>query len=169
MTWRGTSLSAVSQGAEISVSRVFDAPRELVYQAFVDPDQFGQWFGPAGFSVPYETVQSDIRPGGFQRFVLASDADPSHRTAVEVALSEVVEDQLLVAHADVGAVASGDIGAGAGRTAGIRLRVEFADQSGGGTRLELRQDSSRHELCGDPEAVWEDSFTRLDSLLRRSL
>jgi uncharacterized protein YndB with AHSA1/START domain len=163
MTWRGTSLSAVTQGAEISVSRVFDAPRELVYQAFVDPDQFGQWFGPAGFSVPYETVQSDVRTGGFQRFVLASDTDPSHRTPVEVALTEVVEDELLVAHAEIGAAAGG------GRPAGIRLRVEFADQSSGRTRLELRQDSSRHELCDDPEAVWETSFTRLDSLLRRSL
>jgi uncharacterized protein YndB with AHSA1/START domain len=153
----------VTQGGEISVSRVFDAPRELVYQAFVDPDQFGQWFGPAGFLVPYETVQSDVRTGGFQRFVLASDADPGHRIPVEVALREVVEDELLVAHADIGAVASG------GRSAGVRLRVEFLDQSNGRTRLELRQDSSRHELCADPEEVWESSFTRLDSLLRRSL
>jgi uncharacterized protein YndB with AHSA1/START domain len=152
----------VSQGEEISVSRVFGAPRELVYQAFVDPDQFGQWFGPAGYSVPFETVQSDARPGGFQRFVLVSDADPSHRAPVDVALSEVVEDELLVAHADIGAIAD------AGRTVRIRLRLEFIDQSGR-TRLELRQDWSGHELCGDPEAVWEDSFTRLDSLLRRSL
>jgi uncharacterized protein YndB with AHSA1/START domain len=153
----------VSKGAEISVSRVFDAPRELVYQTFVDPDQFGQWFGPAGFSVPYETVQSDVRPGGFQRFVLVSDVDPSHRTPVDVALNEVVEDELLVAHADIGAIAD------AGRTARIRLRLEFHDQSSGRTRLELRQDPSRHEVCGDPEAAWENSFTRLDSLLRRSL
>jgi uncharacterized protein YndB with AHSA1/START domain len=158
----GTSLSAVSQGEEISVSRVFDAPRELVYQAFVDPDQFGQWFGPAGFSVPYETVQSDARPGGFQRFVLVSDADPSHRVPVDAALSKVVEDELLVAHADIGAVAGG-------RTAGVRLRLEFLDQASGKTRLELRQDGSRHEICGDPEAAWESSFARLDSLLRRSL
>ena len=163
MTWRGTSLSPVSQGEEISVSRVFDAPRELVYRAFVDPDQLCLWFGPAGFSVPCETVQSDARTGGFQRFVLVSDADPSHRTPVDVALSEVVEDELLVAHADVGGIA------GAGRTARIRLRLEFLDQSSGRTRLELRQDPSRHEICVDPEAAWESSFTRLDSLLRRSL
>src|SRR5690348_3620529 len=44
-TWRGASLSAVSQGGELSVSRVFDAPRELVYRAFVDPDQLCLWFG----------------------------------------------------------------------------------------------------------------------------
>ena len=60
--WGGTSLPAVSHDGEISFSRVFGAPRELVYRAFVDPDQFCQWFGPAGFSVPCETVQSDIGP-----------------------------------------------------------------------------------------------------------
>jgi uncharacterized protein YndB with AHSA1/START domain len=163
VTWRGANLSAVSQGGEISVSRVFDAPRELVYRAFVDPDQLCQWFGPTGFSVPCETVQSDVRTGGFQRFMLVSDADPTRRTPVDVALNEVVEDELLVAHADIGAVA------GAGRTARIRLRLEFLDQSSGSTRLELRQDPSRHEICEDPEAAWESSFTRLDSLLRRSL
>ena len=163
MTWHGASLSPVSQGGEVSVSRVFDAPRELVYRAFVDPDQLCQWFGPAGFSVPCETVQSDARTGGFQRFVLVSDADPSHRTPVDVALNEVVEDELLVAHADIGEIA------GAGKTARIRLRLEFLDQSSGRTRLELRQNPSRDEICGDPEAAWESSFTRLDSLLRRSL
>jgi hypothetical protein len=113
--------------------------------------------------VPYETVQSDARTGGFQRFVLVGDTDPTHRTAVDVSLSEVVEDELLVAHADIGGIA------GAGRAARIRLRLEFLGQPGGGTRLELRQDPFRDEICGDPEAAWETSFTRLDSLLRRSL
>lgn len=162
MTGCGTSLSAVSQGAEISISRVFDAPRELVYRAFADPDQFCQWFEPAGFSVPCETVQSDVRPGGFQRFVLVNDADPSQRTPVEVALSEVVEDELLVAHADIGGIAGG-------RTAKIRVQMEFFDQASGTTRLELRQGPSHGQMCRTPETAWESSFTRLDSLLRRSL
>ena len=159
----GASLSPVSHGEEISVSRVFDAPRELVYRTFVDPDQLCQWFGPTGFSVPCETAESDARTGGFLRFMLVSDADPTRRTPVDVALNEVVEDELLVAHADIGAVA------GAGRTARIRLRLEFLDQTRGRTTLELRQDPSRHEICDDPQAAWESSFTRLDSLLRRSL
>ena len=90
--------------------------------------------------------------------MLVSDADPSHRTPVDVALSEVVEDELLMAHAEIGGIA-----------ARIRLRLEFLDQSSGRTRLELRQDPSRAGICGDPETAWENSFTRLDSLLRRSL
>ena len=163
MTWRGASLSAVSQGGEISVSRVFDAPRELVYRAFVDPDQLCEWFGPTGFSVPCETVQSDARTGGFQRFMLVSDADPTRRTPVDVALNEVVENELLVAHADVGAIAD------AGEDGQDQAAAGILDQSSGRTRLELRQDLSRHEICDDPEAAWESSFTRLDSLLRRSL
>jgi hypothetical protein len=102
--------------------------------------------------VPCESVQSDARTGGFQRFVLVSDADPSHRIPVDVALSEVIEDELLVAHADIGGITA------AGRTARIRLRLEFLDQSRGRTKLELRQDPSRDEICGDPGAAWESSF-----------
>ena len=35
----------------IEITRIFDAPRELVYRAFTDPGQLAQWFGPAGCSV----------------------------------------------------------------------------------------------------------------------
>ena len=153
----------MSNSGEISVSRVFGAPRELVYRAFVDPDQFGQWFAPAGFSVPLETVHSDARVGGFLRFTLVSDADPGHRIPVDATLNEVTEDELLVAHADIGPLA------GTGRTARIRLRLDFLDHASGQTRLELRLDPPRDELGGDPEAAAESSFTQLDSLLRHSL
>jgi len=54
---------AKDERQEISIARLFEAPRELVYRAFVDPDQLCEWFGPAGFSVPCETVQIDARPG----------------------------------------------------------------------------------------------------------
>ena len=112
--------------------------------------------------MPFETVQSDARTGGFLRFTLVSDADSSHRLLVDATLSEVVEDELVVAHADIGPIA------GTGRTARIRLRLEFLDQPGDRTKLELRLDPSRDGLGGDPGAAGESSFTRLDSLLRRS-
>ena len=44
---------------ELVISRVFDAPRELVYKAFTDPDQLSAWFGPVGYSVPRDTVSVD--------------------------------------------------------------------------------------------------------------
>lgn len=52
---------------EIVLSRVIAAPRERVFQAWTDPRQIVQWFGPAGFTV--ESLECDIRPGGRWRFV----------------------------------------------------------------------------------------------------
>src|SRR5260370_41428808 len=114
---------------EITISRLFDAPRELVYRAFVDPDQFCQWFGPDGYSVPCETVQIDARPGGFQRFVMVSDEDPGHHSPVDATFSEVVENELLVGHEDV------EGKPGTGRTTRHSQRLEVPDEAEGKDQL----------------------------------
>jgi uncharacterized protein YndB with AHSA1/START domain len=147
---------------EIRLTRIFDAPPELVYRAFVDPDQLGQWFGPVGFSVPYESVQIDARPGGYQRLVMVSDDDPTVRSPIDATLTEVVENELLVGHQDVEGIPG---------TTGwmrFRLRLEFHAEPGGKTRLELRQGPFTEAMGEDSKAGWESSFTKLDSLLRRS-
>ncbi|MGH9224814.1 MAG: SRPBCC domain-containing protein [Acidimicrobiales bacterium] len=41
---------------------MFDAPRELVYQAFTDPDQLAAWWGPIGNSLPRDEIEFDLRP-----------------------------------------------------------------------------------------------------------
>lgn len=148
---------------EIRITRVFDAPPELVYRAFVDADQLCQWFGPIGFSVPPETVQIDARPGGFQRFVMVSDEDPEVRSEVDTTFTEVVENELLVGHQDVLGVP--------GTTGSVRhhLRLEFHPEPGSKTRLELRHGPFTDQMGKDTVAGWESSFTKLDSLLRRSL
>ncbi len=53
---------------EILVSRVFDAPRELVYKVWTDKQHVAQWFGPRGFSITVHEM--DVRPGGVWRFVM---------------------------------------------------------------------------------------------------
>jgi uncharacterized protein YndB with AHSA1/START domain len=148
---------------EILVARVFDAPPELVYRAFVDPDQFCLWFGPDGFSVPCETVQIDARPGGFQRFVMVSDDDPGLRSPVNATISEVVENQLLVGHEDVVGL-PGTVGSNR-----LHLRLEFRDEPGGRTLLEIRQGPFTPELAIEAKSGWESSFIKLDALLQRSL
>ena len=47
---------------EIIMTRVFDAPPELVWQAWTDPKIVTQWWGPAGFTTTTEVM--DVRPGG---------------------------------------------------------------------------------------------------------
>ena len=47
---------------EISITRIFAAPRDLVWRAWTEADQLAQWFMPHGFTVP--ACDMDLRPGG---------------------------------------------------------------------------------------------------------
>jgi uncharacterized protein YndB with AHSA1/START domain len=60
------ALSQWSLDREIVLSRVIDAPRELVFEAWSDPKHLPQWFGPAGFRIESEEI--DVRVGGLWRF-----------------------------------------------------------------------------------------------------
>ena len=53
---------------EIVLSRDFDAPRELVFQAYTDPRHLPVWWGPDGFSNTVHEI--DVRPGGMWRFTM---------------------------------------------------------------------------------------------------
>jgi uncharacterized protein YndB with AHSA1/START domain len=49
-------------GSDFVISRVLDAPRDLVWKAFTDPGHMKHWWGPKGFTVIASTM--DLRPGG---------------------------------------------------------------------------------------------------------
>ena len=54
--------SAVNETERMVVTRVFDAPRELVWKAWTDPKYVKQWWGPKGFTAPF--CRMDFRVGG---------------------------------------------------------------------------------------------------------
>ena len=54
---------------DIELTCVFDAPRERIYKAFTDSDEFARWYGPSG-SARRDTVELDAALGGLQRFVM---------------------------------------------------------------------------------------------------
>ena len=143
---------------ELVLEREFDAPRALVYQAFVDPDQLAAWFGPAGYSVPRDTVEIDARPGGHQRFVMVSDANPDERSPVDATFTEVIENELLVGEERVEGIPGFPDGV-------LRMRLEFHDAGEGRTRLVVRQGPYSPDILPMARAGWESSFTKLDGLL----
>ena len=55
---------ADNAGFDVELTRVFNAPTELVYQAFADLDQLARWYGPAGFSVPATASRSTPASAG---------------------------------------------------------------------------------------------------------
>ncbi len=49
---------------EFSISRVVNAPRDLVWEAFTEPEHLAAFWGGPGITVPVESVAMDVRPGG---------------------------------------------------------------------------------------------------------
>jgi uncharacterized protein YndB with AHSA1/START domain len=54
--------------AHVTLTRIFEAPRALVWQAWTDPKMMAQWFGPRGFTNP--VCELDVRVGGSLRIVM---------------------------------------------------------------------------------------------------
>lgn len=57
-------VSAASDAEGIVIVRVFNAPRELVFKAWTEPERFAAWFGEHGSSIPLDKISMDARPGG---------------------------------------------------------------------------------------------------------
>lgn len=53
---------------EMIISRIFDAPRELVWKAWTEPELVKKWWGPEGFSAP--SIKIDLRVGGKYVFAM---------------------------------------------------------------------------------------------------
>jgi uncharacterized protein YndB with AHSA1/START domain len=140
---------------ELVLSRVFNAPRPMVFRAFVDPDQLAAWFGPVGWHVPRESVEIEPKPGGVQRFTMVNDDDPSMTSPVNATFVEVVENELII-----GEEAFGDIT--------MRIRIEFHDEEGERTLLKITQGPYSPEMESNAREGWGSSFTKLDAVLAGS-
>ena len=65
-----TSNDADQRERELVITRVFDAPRHLVFHAWTEPGRVARWWGPQGFVTTY--CDMDIRPGGAFRVCMRS-------------------------------------------------------------------------------------------------
>lgn len=87
-----TDFSVNREKLEVTLSRVFDAPRALVYQTVTDPALMGQWWGPAYLTTQVEHY--DVHVGGEWRMI-QSDAD-GNTYAFHGEFREVVPPERLV-------------------------------------------------------------------------
>ena len=106
---------------EIVLTRVFDAPRELVYAAFTDPVHMPEWWGPNGFKTTLHSM--DVRVGGTSRYTMRGPDGtdwPNKVTYLEV----VPGERLVYDHGDFERVH-------------FRVTITFVQQAGR-TQLTLR-------------------------------
>ena len=86
------SAAATAAERELVVTRLVDAPRDMVYAAWTEPKQAMQWWGPEGLDVV--TLEMDVRPGGqWRKCMRAPDGKDYWRKGV---YREVVAPERLV-------------------------------------------------------------------------
>jgi uncharacterized protein YndB with AHSA1/START domain len=79
-------MGASTTDREITATRFFDAPRELVFQMWIDPEHIANWWGPKGFTLTIEKME--VRPGGVWQFMMHGPDGtnyPNKITYIEIA------------------------------------------------------------------------------------
>lgn len=138
----------------ITITRVFDAPRELVFRAWTTPEQFAAWYG--GDAPPLDRVSMDVRPGGSWSLVLVVPGHgemPFHGVYREVDAPR----RLVFTLKDGGAPADIE---------GEIVTVTFADL-GGSTEMVFHQGGGNlgPEDYQRAEAGWDTFFDALAQVL----
>jgi uncharacterized protein YndB with AHSA1/START domain len=83
----GPAQEAAGPRGELWFTRVFEAPRELVFRCLIEPEHLTHFWGPTGVSTPLERIRVDARPGGVFETVMVNDADGS-----EFAMRAIYDD-----------------------------------------------------------------------------
>ena len=142
----------------LTMTREFDAPRELVFDAFTDPDQLAAWFGPVGVDSPRDRIVVEPRVGGTWQLVMVWEEDGVAKEGpIDAVISVYDPPSLLVATQ----LAEPD----AATAVRLEMRLAFEDL-GGRTRLHLTQGPfGSADFMDMTREGWGTSFTKLDKVL----
>jgi uncharacterized protein YndB with AHSA1/START domain len=97
-----------TEAREITITRVFDAPRERVWKAWTEPAEIARWWGKRGWSTPPDSVTLDVRPGGVFRLNSINDEDGREMPLDTVFVEVVAPERLVFGQATVTLTDLGD-------------------------------------------------------------
>ena len=138
----------------LDVTRAFNAPRDLVWRFWTEPELISKWFGPRQVHAPVDKIEIDMRVGGVWNIVMVDNASGDFYPIISE-LTEVVKPELFAGFA-TGEPQSGG-------TLNLTLRVEFHDH-GEKTRVSIHQGPFTPEFRDMTAAGWEESFVKMDAL-----
>ena len=149
----GTSLKNFVEGrhaGEMILTRVFDAPRELMWTLWTEPEHIRKWWGPKGFTLP--GCEMDFRTGGAYRFVMRGPDgldNPFHGV-----YREIVRNERIVFTAILDNLPGHE----------LVTTVTFADE-GGKTKLIVRQTTPPGVPGLGQNQGWSETLERLADLI----
>jgi uncharacterized protein YndB with AHSA1/START domain len=139
----------------ITMRRVFDAPRERVWQEWTEPERFADWFGGAEAEIPLETVTMDVRPGGSWRATMFFGPDRHVIRWKGEYLEVVAPERLVLTFSD--------------RADGVHELVTVVLNDLGSGRTELLFEQRGHmrpEEYDHARDGWAGFFDRMEARLR---
>jgi uncharacterized protein YndB with AHSA1/START domain len=139
----------------VEIDRVFDAPRSHVWEAWTDPEQVAQWWGPHHYHVPLDSIEIDLRPGGrYQLTMVETQSGNEFPTHFDIV--EVQEHELLVMTSPPQPEF--------GMPDEVTTRVEFIDE-GERTRVTVVSGPYTSEMAPNAQTGWEQQFEKFGSVL----
>jgi uncharacterized protein YndB with AHSA1/START domain len=137
---------------ELLITRVFDAPRELVFRCMIDPEHLTHFWGPVGTNTPLDDITVEARPGGVFETVMVNDADGS-RYPMRAVYVEVVEPEKLV---------------WSDPTSGMTTTSTFSDIGGSRTEVRIHQTHvPAAYLSAEAQAGFSSSLDRFATYLMK--
>ena len=150
----------------LTITRDFDAPRDLVWRAWTDPEEMKKWWGPENYTSP--EIRIDLRVGGrYVNCMRSPEGEDYWSTGV---YTEIVAPERLActdsfADADGNPVPASHYGMGDDWPMETQVTVTFEEQ-GEGTRMTLRHDGLPAGTMSDmTEQGWNGSLDKLEKSL----
>jgi uncharacterized protein YndB with AHSA1/START domain len=164
--WKGKP-----QEEDLTLTRIFDAPREIVWEIWTEPELIRRWWGPEGFSAPVARI--DLRVGGKYLYCMRSpDCEDFWSTGV---YKEIVPYERIVATDSFADEMGNIVPAAHYGTSGVwpkelLVSVTFEEEPDGKTKFTLVHSGIPF---GEPrdlaEAGWNESFEKFDRVLEETV
>ena len=161
-----SSAAATQTNDTVVIERVFDAPRELVWRAWTEPEHFMRWWGPKDFTSP--RCEIDLRVGGaFLWCMRGPDGRENYTTGQyrEIVPFERLAYMTSFADPDGNVVPASYYGMTDDIAPEMHVTVTFAEIEGK-TRMTVTHAGLPKELGDDAQAGWNQSFDKLAESLK---
>jgi uncharacterized protein YndB with AHSA1/START domain len=141
MSETGTTLG------EVTYTRIYDAPRELVFRCMIEPEHLAQFWGPVGMHTPVENIKVDPRPGGVFETTMVNDESGDEYPMKAVYVEVIEPSRIIFTEPDV--------------EGGMTTSITFKDLGDGRTEVVTHQ-SNVPEMYLDEEsqAGMQSSFDK---------
>ena len=147
MTNAGTNVG------EVTYTRTYDAPQDLVFRCMTEPEHLAHFWGPVGVTTPVENITIDLRPGGAFETIMVNDADGEEYPMKAVYVEIAPPERLVFMEPEV--------------EGGMTTTITFSDVGGGRTEVVIHQ-TNVPEPYRTPEAMagMQSSFDKFEAYVQ---